>query len=171
MTALFALRASLRSGLQNEAQLQVERTGYQRRAIISNRAGPPFTKTLDGMRILHHVTILLLGFAPLPVWASGDPRQVVVGVAVVMLVHAAAIASAILWPLRQRTWQLKVAASFVGFLASVAWSLAWLFGDWKLAIFDEPYNDSLVSTIWLVVPFVFLLIAGVVRFRRVNPSS
>src|SRR6266705_1383712 len=124
--------------------------------------------TLDGMRILHHVTILLLGFAPLPVWASGDPRQVVVGVAVVMLVHAAAIASAILWPLRQRTWQLKVAASFVGFLASVAWSLAWLFGDWKLAIFDEPYNDSLVSTIWLVVPFVFLLIAGVVRFRRVN---
>jgi len=122
---------------------------------------------LGGMTVLYRITLVLMGLAPLTVWASGDPRAVAIGLPLVLLAHTAAIAGAILWPIKQRTWWWKAIAPIVGLLASIGW---W-FGVWKLP-FDEPYNNPLASTIWLFVPFVLLLIAGgVVRFRRVTPSS
>ena len=114
------------------------------------------------MTVPYRITFLLVGLAPLPVWASGDPRLVTIGLPLVLLAHTAAIACAILWPIKQRTWWWKATAPFVGLLASIGW---W-FGVWKLP-FDEPYNNPLASAIWLFVPFVLPVIAGgVVRFRR-----
>jgi len=40
----------------------VERTGHQRRAIISNRAGPPFTKTLYGKMTSRYFLPIVFGF-------------------------------------------------------------------------------------------------------------
>ena len=51
------------------------------------------------MTVLYRITFVLVGLAPLPVWASGDPRAVVIGLPLILLAHTAAIAGTILWPI------------------------------------------------------------------------